>query len=188
MDIQGEKKRLRSKMLDVRKKIGNRREKEKKIAARLVMLKEYKLAQTILLYASYNGEVETWAIIDHALQSGKEVALPRVNGREMEFYLIKGREDLESGTLGILEPKPTCTRVSFHRSCLVILPGLAFDRCGYRLGYGGGYYDRYLARHRVMGCIAIAYQEQIVDEVPYEITDFKMDMIVTDGGIINGFN
>ena len=83
MDIQGEKKRLRSKMLDVRKKIGNRREKEKKIAARLVMLKEYKLAQTILLYASYNGEVETWSIIDHALQSGKEVALPRVKGREM---------------------------------------------------------------------------------------------------------
>ena len=144
----------------------------------------------ILSYASYLSEVYTLPVIEQALADGKKVFCPKVQGENIEFYQIENTEMLETGYKGILEPPD----ISIERSLpeilkqeggghiLLLLPGCAFDKnCG-RLGYGKGFYDRYLIKNSdiEMCKIALSYECQIWPEIPQDEQDVRPDMVITE--------
>ena len=144
-----------------------------RILSYVCSLKEYQEADLIYCYVDYNHEVRTWPIMERAMKDGKQVAVPRVDGSAMDFYRITGREDLESGYSGILEPKqglPVVSEEDFAggagRRALFLMPGVAFDREHHRVGYGGGFYDRYLEARPQLVTAALAYECQMFETVP----------------------
>ena len=142
---------------------------------------KYKNTRTLFAYIDAKNEISTEELLADAWKQGKTVAVPRVNGNSMEFYVIRSREDLEPGGFGILEPKADCPQAD-DETGLLLAPGVAFDYGGRRVGYGGGYYDRYLAAHPDHPVWGIAYECQLFEEVPAEETDRPMDQIVTEKG------
>lgn len=145
-------------------------------------------APLVLAYVSYNNEVDTRAVIQGALATGKRVAVPRVNARKksMAFFEITSLDDLAEGYKGILEPRaditaPLGTRDLCGSVCLV--PGLVFDADGHRIGYGGGYYDRFLPFYPG-DKIALARASQMSSNpLPAESRDVPVDFIVTELGV-----
>lgn len=150
----------------------------------LLESREYAEAENIFVYVSYNREVITDGIIQESLKDGKSVYVPRINNENvMEFYRIFSmKDDLKPGRFGILEPVGCCLDDS--RKGLMIMPGLAFDRDFHRIGYGGGYYDRYLERENCLVKVALAFEFQIIDEVPHDEFDISPDMIITEKHIL----
>ena len=146
---------------------------------------------TVLTYVSFRSEVSTYRIIDRFLKMGVNVAVPRVEGEEIRFYHISSRDDLADGYMGIHEPKPDCRPWEEKTSGLtsgspgsnmdtvVLVPGSVFDKKGNRIGYGGGFYDRFLTDHQGMYSIGLAYECQIADEIPADEWDRKVDMVIT---------
>lgn len=146
---------------------------------------EYEEAYNILLYADYNHEVMTRGIFESALLHKKRVYFPKTDilTNTMEFYQITSIKQLAKGNMGILEPREDMrSRYIFNikEDTLIILPGVAFDTFGYRIGYGKGFYDRYLINKRRLSTMALAFSCQIVEEIPKEEHDIKMDKIVTE--------
>lgn len=165
-----------------------RRRQEQAVAQRLFTLREWSQVEWFYPFVSYGTELDTLNILKQVLQhpiSGRmlRVAVPRVEGREMDFYEIHSMEDLEPGYQGILEPKADCPEVE-AREGFMLLPGLAFDREGNRVGYGGGYYDRYLERYgseRLL-TVAVAFDYQVVDHIEGEVHDIRPQIILTSQG------
>lgn len=165
------------------------------ICYRVMAMDEYKNADTVFVYADYNKEVKTGAIIADALKNGKKVAVPRVYTMEMtgdgrpekymKFHYITSMEDLEDGYKGIREPKenlPCADKDS--TDAIMIMPVVGFDEERNRVGYGGGFYDKYLSSHSFTCRIGIAYEEQKADKVEdADVNDIKPDMIVTQKNI-----
>ena len=159
-----------------------------RILERLAGFGIYADAGLVLAYVSYGNEVDTRAVIESALASGKRVAVPRVlpHKHKMDFYEIDGMDDLAEGFKGILEPKrglcsPLGTVDLLGSVCLV--PGLVFDAAGHRIGYGGGYYDRFLQFYPG-DKIALARSTQVSSNpLPTESCDVPVDFIVTDHGV-----
>lgn len=173
----------------------------------------YREAQTLLVYVSFRSEAATLPLIRKALADDKAVYVPRVAGREMDFFRIAALSDLEEGYRGILEPKAHITDmytpfVSAGKT-LFCMPGAVFDRAHHRIGYGGGFYDRYLARlegawngggnaglnsawnDRTDGgqnehctTAALAFACQVMPEIPWHPHDICPELIVTEQGII----
>lgn len=152
------------------------------ITKKLVELPEYKESTCIFIYVSFNEEVVTRDIILHAIEHGKRVAVPMIKKQSMDFYYINSLEDLSRGYFGIEEPKEM-PKAKEKNSC-VIMPGLAFDMKGYRIGYGKGFYDSYLTNHLDYKRIALAYKFQIFDKIPYTEFDIPVDKIVTEEELI----
>lgn len=187
----------------------------------LTSLPCYQEADAVLIYVSFRSEVDTFPLIEQAVADGKAVFAPRVLGREMEFYRIFSRDDLAAGYRGILEPAggmsfdmwavDWMSRKSDSRPhILVCLPGAAFDRARHRIGYGGGFYDRYLCRllqentdtdaaahlqtgmdvlkrkqeSTVFFTAALAYDCQIFAEIPWEAHDMRPMCVVTEKEIL----
>ncbi|WP_077610797.1 5-formyltetrahydrofolate cyclo-ligase [Clostridium sp. Marseille-P2415] len=148
------------------------------ICEQLLNLEEIRRAFCVYCYASLHHEAGTWKLIESLLKQGKYIAVPKVAGRELEFYAIFGKTDLEEGVMGIMEPKPSCLKIHDLKAP-VIVPGIAFDKTGNRIGYGGGYYDRFFEREPHHLRIAIAYGFQMFDRVPAESHDICMDRIIT---------
>lgn len=148
----------------------------------------YQNAEYLLVYISYKSEVDTTRLIEKALEEGKKVYCPKVHGTEMEFYRIMSMKELEEGYKGIREPVATIeksyTGSEFHQtkeaSSLLLMPGSAFDRQRNRIGYGGGYYDKYLAKHPKLRTIAVCYECQIQKSIPSESYDWKPEVLVTE--------
>ena len=148
----------------------------------------YRSCKSLLVYVSISTEVDTRALIEQALADGKQVAVPYCieNSREMHFYIIRSLNDLAPRTFGVPEPMPERTQrlVRFEDS-LCILPGLAFDRLGYRLGYGGGYYDRFLSQQYGDGpTMGIAYQCCIHPRLRHGRFDVPCKVLVTEEGVL----
>ncbi len=181
-----EKQVLRRKMKEVRRAVSDRTVRNRQICSCLLQIPQVQEADCIYVYASYGTEADTFDFIRLCLAMGKRAALPRVSGREMDFYWIESLDDLKPGAYGIPEPGEHCQKAEDSRRACMILPGLAFDRGGHRLGYGGGYYDRYLERHPfpVENRIALAYECQITETVPWEPEDIPVGMIVTEAGAV----
>lgn len=139
-------------------------------------------AKTVCVYMSTGNEIDTSAIIQYCLENDKKVAAPRVEGETMEFYYFENASDLRQGAYDIWEPTGM-VKVTDEES-LVIMPGVAFDLNCNRIGYGKGYYDRYLSKHPKMKRIALAYEFQIVGKIKQEIHDVKPQMIVTESRVI----
>lgn len=152
----------------------------------------YREAQALLSYVSFRSEVDTLSLIERAFADGKAVFVPRVAGKEMDFYKINALSDLEEGYHGILEPKSSVTErypIPFAGKALMCMPGAAFDRAHHRIGYGSGYYDRYLSglsgQAKAMICTAaLAYDCQILQEIPWDNHDIRPSRIFTETEIL----
>ncbi|MBQ2117347.1 MAG: 5-formyltetrahydrofolate cyclo-ligase [Lachnospiraceae bacterium] len=159
--------------------------KSKTIAQKVILTPEYEEADNILLYADYCHEVMTRQIFEDALMRKKRVYFPKSDGLtgNMDFYQTVSVKQLTKGYKGILEPVEDPDRLykfNKHEDTLIIVPGVAFDTFGYRIGYGKGFYDKFLAKRRQISTIALAFACQIVDEIPKDIHDIKMDKIITE--------
>lgn len=161
---------------------GRKAELDQKILNRVVNLWQYREARLLLVYVSTPIEVDTRRLIERALRDGKQVAVPRcVPGtREMEFYQIHSLNELSPGTFGVLEPAPVRRALitDFSRS-LCIVPALAFDGQGFRLGYGKGYYDRFLARFDG-STVGLCYDACISKRLPAGRFDRPVGLTVTE--------
>ena len=178
--IQLRKKEIRHEMR-LRKKKVSKEEQEligREIYEKLIKMPEFIEAKSISIYVAYNQEVPTLPIIEEALRLVKEVASPIVEDGEMEFYRYTSIDSLEEGKYGILEPKKELGKAA--KDSLIIMPGVAFDQRRNRIGYGGGYYDRYMARNRHQSTIAIAYDFQIYSHFEGDIKDYKPQKILTE--------
>ncbi|HSW09828.1 MAG TPA: 5-formyltetrahydrofolate cyclo-ligase [Bacillota bacterium] len=167
----------------------------RQIGDRLSSLKAYRQARCLLAYASCRNEVDTWGIMARCLAEGKALALPRVEpeGRLSLRLVQQPSRELARGYRGILEPLPGAPEVPREAIDLALVPGLAFDRLGNRLGQGGGYYDRLLSELRSAAlasrrttkavAVGLAYEFQVVSRVPAGIADHPVDLVVTESGV-----
>ena len=155
-----------------------------KIAESLFMTPEYKKAENVLIFVSYGSEVDTIPIIKRAISEGKKVAVPRIDDGIMDFYEIKGLDELIPGFYGILEPDESHIVRIEPGSALVIVPGLVFDRKLYRIGYGGGFYDRFFSEPFAKNYqkVAIAFDFQVLKEdyIDADENDIPVDLIITE--------
>lgn len=160
------------------------------IRNRLFETKAYRSCKRLFTFVSFQSEVDTQEIIKQAIKTGREVYIPRVEAHGLEFYRITGLEGLLPSKFGVLEPQQLeADRFDLDKAVgnradiinLMLLPGLAFDIEGNRIGYGAGYYDRYLASHNPSGFhkIAVAYDFQVLEHIPAEPFDIKADVIIT---------
>jgi len=140
---------------------------------------EYKDCNHLLIYVSQDNEVDTVEIIKQALTDDKVVAVPKVYGDHMHFHRIHGMSDLKVGAYGILEPAG-CEMLHPTEGILIV-PGIVFDINGHRIGYGGGYYDRYMKLHP--GLTAVAYDYQVLPEISCESFDERPDQLLTPSEI-----
>jgi 5-formyltetrahydrofolate cyclo-ligase len=154
------------------------------LADRLLALECYRAAGTVLVYADFGSEVATGALVGAILQDGKRLVMPRVADGDLVLHAVVDPErDLVAGVWGIREPDPACNEVAPAEVELFLLPGLAFDEGGGRLGYGRGYFDRVLAQASGRR-VALAFDGQVVEAVPRGATDVAMDLVVTPTRVI----
>ena len=137
----------------------------------------YQEAETIYFYLPYNQEVRTVPMILAALQDGKKVAVPKVYGEEMKFISIENLDGIAEGYMGIPEPSADGP-VAQDDKALVLMPGLAFDREGHRIGYGGGFYDKFLSREPHHPTVALCYEFQMLSHVETEEFDIPVDLVL----------
>lgn len=156
-----------------------------KIFSQLINSSFYKSAETVLVYVSVGSEVYTLNIIEHSLNNNKKVAVPVCNDNEMMFYEITSSDDLHEGKFGIPTVDVTKSiKVTDFRNCLCIVPALCFDFNGYRIGYGGGYYDRFLSEYRVK-TVGLCYERCICDNISIDEFDYPVDYIITENKLRN---
>jgi len=150
------------------------------LCERLFTLPVWKQAKIVLLFAPLRDEPDISPVIATALKAGKEVSLPKPDPAGFGYHAsaIKRLDDLSPGKFGILEPRDTSTAMPLNRLDLVLVPGIAFDPRGGRLGRGKGYYDRLLAAVNGLKC-GVAFDEQIVDAVPVGPMDVRLNCILT---------
>ena len=155
------------------------------IQQRLLSCDLFRRAGTLGLYSPIRGEVATDLLCEEALRRGKRVCFPRVAGSGMSFCRIAGPADLQPGAFGVLEPGSACEMLPLAAFDLLVMPGVAFDKDGRRLGYGQGFYDRYLSeRPAGLVCVGLSFDFQIVAQIPAEEHDQPLDYIVTDSRVI----
>jgi 5-formyltetrahydrofolate cyclo-ligase len=154
------------------------------VGERLFALPEVRGARTIALFSSFGSELDTAPMLEQAHAEGLRVVLPYIDGAAMEVAEHRPGDDLARSSYGAMEP---ASRVAVDPAQIdvVVAPGLAFDRAGRRLGYGRGYYDRWLRRVGTKALlIGVCFSSQVVDRVPATSSDERMDVVVTDREVI----
>lgn len=147
------------------------------LGKKLAETEQYRQAKTIYGYLPYNQEVRTVAILERAIQEGKRVAVPKVYGDEMRFIYIEDLTSVEKGYSGIPEPIAD-SPVADDPTALVLMPGLAFDRQGNRIGYGGGFYDKFLAKEPEHPTVALCYDFQVLESIETDSYDIPVDLVL----------
>ena len=158
-------------------------EKSMQIFEKLITVPEFKRADRIYTYVSMDNEIDTIMLIDYSLSIEKRVFVPSVSGKDMEFYEISDISELSPGYMGIYEPDINGKEPDYSRTGFMCMPGLAFDRSYNRIGYGGGFYDRYLSVENKLYKAALAYEAQLLESIPAQDGDVRPDMIVTEESI-----
>lgn len=181
------KKELRRQILAARKAMSatDVETKSRAIARKALNLAAYRQAKVVMIYLAFRNEVATEQIITAALASGKRVVIPVCERSQVQIIPAELKNypgDLQEGTWGILEPKPEAFYPLDPREIdIVFVPGVAFDEQGNRLGYGAGYYDRFLGRLRPQAvAVALAYEMQILPQVYAEGHDVPVDLVITE--------
>lgn len=165
-------------------------EKSSTIIRCLMDRKAYQDATDILAYVDFQNEVMTKEFIVNAILQGKNIFCPVIKNNEMDFYKINSLDDLEAGYFGILEPR-TCDDMqkykpqnqiasNYQANTLMIMPGVAFDEKKDRIGYGKGYYDRYLATHSGFYIIAVCFELQMTENIEAQTHDRRPDILLTE--------
>jgi 5-formyltetrahydrofolate cyclo-ligase len=181
---------LRQQLLEIRRRLTAeaRAEKSARIWARLEALEVYRKAKSVLFFVGFGSEVVTLPMIHAAIGQGKQVAAPKIIDGEEELELRRltaPEQELLKGQMGILEPIASCPKVNVEEIELIIVPAVGWDETGYRIGYGGGYYDRLLARARDAYTIGIGFECQVVTSLPREAHDLPVFVLVTEEKIRN---
>ena len=153
--------------------------RSKSVQEFLLNSKEFKSAKVVGAYHAFGSEVKTDLIIEQARALGKKIALPSVEGESLAFYELSSGKYLVKGRFGIMEPLPYGP---VDRMDLLVVPGIAFDKKGYRLGYGKGYYDKFLAKKKVTS-IGLGYSFQLLESLPRGKYDKRLDVIATEDGV-----
>jgi 5-formyltetrahydrofolate cyclo-ligase len=181
------KQQLRQRIITARSALAEdeRRAMSAAVRARLLDLPAYRAARTVLGYMHFGAELQSEPWVARVLADGKQLLLPRVNAatRELELYRVENLvHDLAPGAWNIMEPLPSCARFAPDEPLdFVLLPGVAFTREGVRLGYGSGFYDKLLARLKCSpALVSGAYSMQLVEDIPQEDTDRKVEWLVTE--------
>ena len=174
-----DKKELRKKIREQKRAMTQSQieESSRKLGEMFRATELYRNAKTIYGYLPYNQEVRTVPILEQALADGKRVAVPKVYGDKMKFIYLTDLTKVEKSDFGIPEPiadGPT----GDDPTALVLMPGLAFDKEGHRIGYGGGFYDKFLAQEPNHPTIALCYGFQMVEDLPTEEFDIPVDCVL----------
>ena len=179
------KDKIRKEMLERLRKQDESIKIEKSLAIKhkLFRTEQFKKSIAVMFYVSKYYEVNTHDMIDEAILMGKRVMVPKTIKHKpmLTIYEISSREELLPGNMGILEPKEETLRVASHEAIdLVVVPGIAFDKRGNRIGHGKGYYDNFLKSLRdKTHIIGLAFDFQIVDEIPSHPHDFPVEKIIS---------
>ncbi|HQD42034.1 MAG TPA: 5-formyltetrahydrofolate cyclo-ligase, partial [Bacillota bacterium] len=186
------KQKLREEILSLRRQIPPTLQKEysQLIQKRLLELEAFTRSVNVMAYVAFRNEVETMPIIQHCLSEGKRVVVPVSVPKTRELLLSELKDperELRPGTFGVPEPAPGYIRPFPAEDLdLILVPGVAFDERGFRLGYGAGYYDRFFERlTRRVPRIGLAFEIQIIDRVPADPTDQPVDFIITEIRLID---
>ena len=178
------KRQMRTKYKKIRVLMPQNKKKQydDQIFENLLKCEAFKNASIILTYVSTDTEVCTEKIIEYCFQNNIKIAVPRCNkNHNMNFYWYNSSTDFEISSYGIKEPIPGKNNLaSFLENAVCIVPGLAFDYYGYRLGYGGGYYDRFLSEHKRLKTIGLCYSENMIDKLVTDKYDQPVDYIITE--------
>jgi len=178
-----DKKTLRRRFLALRAALSSaeKREIDEQILNKILHFPVYQKANCVFIYISTAEEIDTRLLLEDALTAGKLVCVPRCEQQkgEMTARLITSLTEVTSGRYGILEPPITAKIIPPERLTLAIVPALACDRFGYRLGYGGGYYDRFLMRVSAP-TVVLCPQSRLVDRLPVDSYDKKCDWIISE--------
>lgn len=198
MNTASEKNALRRYIRQLLKTFASAEDSSESLYKELVHFEAYQKARSVLLYAALPEEVPTQKLTERCLADNKITALPKVNGKEMDFFILTPSlpisAQIQKGAFGIAEPLPSCRRFVPSENTLPVLafvPGLAFDRQGFRLGRGGGYYDRYLSafcgrmRNKNITLVGLCRSIQIMPNVPAEAHDIRMDFLMTEHGLVS---
>ena len=180
----GDKAALRRELLAKREALPCRKALDRAMEEQVRALDAYREARALLLYLSKGSEPDTWGLLDRALAEGRPVYAPRcLDGRgNMAFYRVPSREGLVLGRFGLWEPDPArCPPWEGGAGALCLVPGIAFDREGFRLGYGMGYYDRFLAGFSGSS-LGLCYEGLVQDRLPRGVYDRKVGRLVTESG------
>lgn len=157
---------------------------DKMIFDNLLSIDKFKKAEFVLVYISTQIEVDTKEIIEYCLETDKKVAVPKcIENYKMDFYLYNAETPMEVSGYGISEPiaDESCLVNNFDADNTVcIVPGLSYDKSGYRLGYGGGYYDRFLSEHQNITTIGLCYSSDFMDKLITDKYDIAVDYVVTE--------
>ena len=184
-----EKKELRSKFRKLRASVSesDKRLLDDALCKNVILSSEFKKAKTILCYFPYGSEPYILPIAEKAIAEGKQVAFPIITDTEnkkMSFHTIQSLGDAVVGAYGIKEPPEDAPLALFDADTLCILPALAYDAQGNRLGYGGGYYDRFLSNFAGISVLAI-YSFLYADSLPTDKFDKQADKIITEKGVLD---
>ena len=152
-------------------------EKSAALAATFLATDAYRRAKTIYGYLPFNQEVRTLPILEQALRDGKQVTLPKCKGDEMRFILVDDLGAVAPSAFGAPEPIADGP-VASDAAALVLMPGVAFDRSGHRIGYGGGYYDRFLACEPEHPTIALCFDFQVFDHLETDAHDVPVNLVL----------
>ena len=175
-----DKKEIRKKYKEIRKNLSGN------ITDKLYNDNIYINAKAIFTFVNYGSEIGTTNLIKRALRDDKIVAVPYMTGNphEMVFIRINTIDELKPNKIGILEPEYNADNViKSNKDTLIIVPGLAFDNDFYRIGYGGGFYDKYIDENEYMTTVGVCFDEQITNIVPRDEYDRAVDIIVTNSKI-----
>ena len=183
-----DKNTLRIKYLQIRDSLPPKAREEcsQKICSVVAETQEFKNCEVLLCYSPIRTEVDVMQLFDMAVSEGKTVGFPRVDGDDMEFYAVSSCEELTPGTFGVSEPQASEKKRIDPRGkrTLMIVPGLAFDEMGNRIGYGKGYYDRYLRKYDGgIDTIAVCFEKQVTESIPSDESDIPVGKLATINGV-----
>lgn len=174
-----DKKELRIRMKRVRSEISDKKEQEQKVHEKFYQMELYRKTDTFLCYYPLQDEWDLIPFMDQAAKDGKKLLLPRMTGpRTMEFVPYIPGDPMKEGPFHVMEPIGKAQEV-FSDASVILVPGLAFDSSGGRMGYGAGFYDTYITDHPLK-TLAFCFREQVIDRVPMEATDQRIDRIISD--------
>ena len=173
------KKELRARIKEAKKAMTPEQidELSKDLCRQFLETQEYRNAKTVYGYLPYNQEVRTWVLLEQALKDGKKVAVPKVYDDEMRFIYMDDLSKVFTGYAGIPEPIAD-EPIADDPTALVLMPGLAFDKEGHRIGYGGGFYDRFLENEPNHPTVALCYSFQLLDHLDTEEHDIPVDRVL----------
>lgn len=191
-NIKAEKAGIREKYKQLRSEIPpvKKEKDDRAILNRLIGLEQYRNCRLLLTYVSTQREVDTYGLIQHALEEGKVVAVPVCNTRDytIDFYRLVSLDDLRPASYSLMEPDPDKSeKITDFQDAVCIVPGFVFDMDGYRLGYGKGYYDRFLGNFHG-SVVGVCYSSFLHNLLPHGYYDRPVDLLVTDKFVKNFSN